>query len=489
MTTPSSNTNDRQSKPPKENVKQNAKNEVVNEQQRPKYTNEESQISKKRRDRNDDDLIVADEDDEINKMKKIKKAMRETFSSTFDPSKLGLDFGTARVFGLSLMESFGDQMILKQVKESEAKDGDQKIMRVEDFIQKNAKDKIESLICEESDEIIKTIAMFILSNGSKIISPEQCNIAHSNTLTLIPSSINILITSAISVPFNVFEFTQPSNEGDLRRINSYFQLFKYAFNLLRTHPLCLMNDRDETSQYLRQKRLSLKNSIVSRIETEFESKIKSIQKEVQVLAQEQSQADLECEFQKAIVWQSQNEITILQEKILKINMSMDDLHSSMEQCKEDGGFFSEETKMEMGKIKKSNEELIERLSRPLNEGLTKKLQIQSEIKEKYEVQLKLTQMVTDNITRCETELKEFSSHKNKDLLLNQAKTSALTEFDAYAKRLEPFLSLAEGDNVRERKMDKILKAIISVDEVLLDGQMAMYKSLQDVFSGNITNQI
>jgi hypothetical protein len=250
-----------------------------------------------------------------------------------------------------------------------------------------------------------------------------------------------------------------------------------------------MNDRDETSQYLRQKRLSLKNSIVSRIETEFESKIKYIQKEVQVLMYEQSQADLECEFQKAIVWQSQNEITVLQDKILKIKMSMDDLHSSMEQCKEDGGFFSEETKMEMEKIKKSNEELIERLSRPLNEGLTKKLQIQSEIKEKYDVQLKLTQMVTDNITRCETELKEFSSHKNKDLLLNQAKTSALAEFDAYTKRLEPFLSLAEGDNVRERKMDKFLKAIISVDEVLLDGQMAMYKSLQDVFSGNITNQI
>ena len=61
------------------------------------------------------------------------------------------------------------------------------------------------------------------------------------------------------------------------------------------------------------------------------------------------------------------------------------------------------------------------------------------------------------------------------------KTSALAEFDTYVKRLEPFFSLAEGEDVRERKMDKVLKCIISLDEVLLDGQMAMYKSLQNAF--------
>jgi hypothetical protein len=125
--------------------------------------------------------------------------------------------------------------------------------------------------------------------------------------------------------------------------------------------------------------------------------------------------------------------------------------------------------------------MIERLLKPLNDGLTKKLNVQLEITEKYEAQLRLAKMITDNIMQREIDLKEFSSHKNKDFLLNQAKTSALAEFDTYVKRLEPFFSLAEGEDVRERKMDKVLKCIISLDEVLLDGQMAMYKSLQNAF--------
>jgi hypothetical protein len=475
------NTNDCQSKTSEESARPNSKNEV--KQQQPKTKCDEPHNSKKRRDRGDD-IILADEEDEVNKMKKIKKAMRETFSSAFDPVKLGLDFGTARVFGLSIMESFGNQVILKQVRESKVNsDKNQKTVGVEDIIRTKAKDKIKSIIDEQDDKIVKMVAGFIFENGNEIIASEQHYNQHPETVMLIPSSINITITPAISIQFNIFEFKKPLSECDLEKNfhSSYFQFFKYAFDFLRIHPLCLMNDKGTISHFLKQRRLSLKNSIVSRIESEFDSKIKSLQREMQVLVQEQSQADLECEFQKAIVWHSQNDITILQDKILKIQLSMDNLHSSMEQCKEDGGCFSEETKAEMERIKKSNGEMIERLLKPLNDGLTKKLNVQLEITEKYEAQLRLAKMITDNIMQREIDLKEFSSHKNKDFLLNQAKTSALAEFDTYVKRLEPFFSLAEGEDVRERKMDKVLKCIISLDEVLLDGQMAMYKSLQNAF--------